>query len=405
MNNMIKKVLLVILCILLFAELGFLGILHARSHVDEELLASAGKKPVHSAPGQSGNASGDGTTVPVTETPTEEPTEEPTEPPTEAPTEPPKTSYLFSFAGDCTLGSNRDKWNAGYSFIQTIGEDYDYPFANVREYFEQDDFTLVNLEVVLADEGNSTGKLFTFRGPTAYSNILTGSSVEGVTLANNHSRDYGTAGYDSTKLTLDNAGVSYVEAYTSTLITLEDGLVVGLYAIDGSVAGIEKDRAVEGVKQLKEDGAELIIVAAHWGNEGKYRPNATQQDVGKALIDAGANIIWGHHPHVLQKIEEYNGGIIYYSLGNFSFGGNRSPRDMDSAIIQQEIIRNPDGTVTLGEMTLIPCSISSEEKFNNYQPTPCEPGSEMYDRILSKLDGSFKGADLVVDYSGLKGSE
>ena len=179
------------------------------------------------------------------------------------------------------------------------------------------------------------------------------------------------------------------------------GLVVGLYAIDGSVAGIEKDRAVEGVKQLKEDGAELIIVAAHWGNEGKYRPNGTQQDVGKALIDAGANIIWGHHPHVLQKIEEYNGGIIYYSLGNFSFGGNTNPRDKDSAIVQQEVIRRGDGTVVLGEMTLIPCSISSVADRNNYQPTPCEEGSEMYERILTKLDGTFNGYDLVVDYSKL----
>lgn len=400
MKNVFKKILLVILCVLLFAELGFLVIMEVRSDVDEELLASVSGKPGHSIAEQD-KTPGTEPTAP----PTEEPTEEPTEPPTEAPTEPPRTSYTFTFTGDCTLGSNRDKWNAGYSFIQTIGEDYDYPFANVREYFENDDFTLVNLEVVLADEGNSTGKLFTFRGPTAYSQILTGSSVEGVTLANNHARDYGTAGYDSTKQTLENAGVFYVEVYSSTLIVLEDGLVVGLYAIDGSVSAIDKDKAVEGVKQLKADGAELVIVAAHWGNEGKYRPNASQQDIGKALIDAGANIIWGHHPHVLQKIEEYNGGIIYYALGNFSFGGNRSPRDMDTAIVQQEVIRQPDGTVTLGQLTLIPCSISSEEKFNNYQPTPCEPGTEMYDRIMSKLDGSFKGADLVVDYSNLKGSE
>ena len=400
MKNVFKKILLVILCVLLFVELGFLVIMEVRSDVDEELLASVSGKPGHSAAEQD-KTPGTEPTAP----PTEAPTEEPTEPPTEAPTEPPRTSYTFTFTGDCTLGSNRDKWNAGYSFIQTIGEDYDYPFANVREYFENDDFTLVNLEVVLADEGNSTGKLFTFRGPTAYSQILTGSSVEGVTIANNHARDYGTAGYDSTKQTLENAGVSYVEVYSSTLITLEDGLVVGLYAIDGSVSSIDKEKAVEGVKQLKADGAELVIVAAHWGNEGKYRPNASQQDIGKALIDAGANIIWGHHPHVLQKIEEYNGGIIYYALGNFSFGGNRSPRDMDTAIVQQEVIRQPDGTVTLGQLTLIPCSISSEEKFNNYQPTPCEPGTEMYDRIMSKLDGSFKGADLVVDYSNLKGSE
>ena len=392
MKNIFKKILLTLLILVLVLELGFLGIMHVRSDVDDGLLSLL--NPPTEAP-----------TLPPTEAPTEAPTqaptEEPTEPPTEAPTEPPEVSYLFSFAGDCTLGSNRDKWNAASSFIQTIGEDYDYPFANVREYFENDDMTLVNLEVVLADGGNSKGKLFTFRGPTAYAEILTGSSVEAVTIANNHSMDYGQEGYDSTKDVLDAAGVGYVEAYSSTIITLDSGLVVGLYAIDGSVAGIQKDKAVEGVKQLKEDGAELIIVAAHWGNEGKYRPNASQQDVGKALIDAGANIIWGHHPHVLQKIEEYNGGIIYYSLGNFSFGGNTNPRDKDSAIVQQEVIRASDGTVKLGEMKLIPCSISSVADRNNYQPTPCEEGSEMYDRIMTKLDGTFNGYDLVVDYSKL----
>lgn len=387
--NAFKKILLVILSLALIAELGFVGMMMLRDH-DPENPADPTAAPTDAA-------------VPGTAAPeTEPPTEAPTEPPTEPPTDPPPVSYTFSFGGDCTLGSNRDKWNASYGFIQTIGEDYDYPFANVREYFENDDFTMLNLEVVLADGGNSTGKLFTFRGPTAYSNILTGSSVEAVTIANNHARDYGTAGYESTKSVLDEAGVSYVEVYSSTLITLDDGLVVGLYAIDGSVSAIDKDKAVEGVKQLKEDGAELIIVAAHWGNEGKYRPNKSQQEIGKALIDAGANIIYGHHPHVLQKIEEYNGGIIYYSLGNFSFGGNRNPRDKDSVIVQQEVIRAHDGTVTLGELTLIPCSISSAADHNNYQPTPCEEGSEMYNRILAKLDGTFEGADLEVNYDNLK---
>ena len=391
MNNTFKKILLALLILVLVLELGFLGIMHVRSDVDESLLGlpAGSDAPATDAP----------TEVPTempSEAPTEAPTELPTEPPTEAPTEPPKVSYLFSFAGDCTLGSNRDKWSASYSFIQTIGEDYDYPFSNVREYFENDDYTLVNLEVVLADEGNAKGKLFTFRGPTAYSAILTGSSVEGVTLANNHSMDFGQTGYDTTKEVLDAAEVDYVEAYTSTLITLEDGLVLGLYAIDGSVAGIEKDRAVEGVRQLKADGAELIIVAAHWGNEGKYRPNATQQDVGKALIDAGANIIWGHHPHVLQPIEEYNGGIIYYSLGNFAFGGNSSPKDLNTALLQQEVIREADGTIRLGELTIVPCGVNSEGSTNNFQPTPYEPGSANYEKVLSKLDGSYKGGNLPI---------
>jgi len=389
-----KKVLLILFGLFLVAELGFLGTLFLFGGDDGGIIDLPFPAPSE-APEQTGTPStGDSDAT--------NPTQAATEAPTEAPTEPSETRYTISFTGDCTLGSDKDKWNAGYSFVQTIGENYDYPFELVRPIFEADDFTLINLEVVLSDEGSSRGKLFTFRGPAAYSQILTGSSVEGVTLANNHSRDFGQTGYDSTKKVLEDAGVKYAENYSSTMFVLGDKLVVGLYAVDGSTAGIDIDRAVEGIRQLKEDGAELIIVAAHWGNEGQYRPNSLQKKAGAAFIEAGAHIVWGHHPHVLQPIEEVDGGIIYNSLGNFSFGGNSNPRDKDSAIIQQEIVRDKAGNVTLGEVTVIPVSISSVEDKNNYQPMPLEEGCEQYERIISKLDGTFDGKNLKVDYSGLK---
>ena len=401
MNNF-KKVLLILLGLILVAELGFLGTMFLFDRTGSAIDLPTLNEPATEPGKPTDSASTEAPTGEATEESSEEPTGEPTQPPTEAPTEPPESRYTLSFTGDCTLGSDRDKWNASYSFVQTIGENYDYPFDKVRHIFEADDFTLINLEVVLTDEGSSRGKLFTFRGPTAYSQILTGSSVEGVTIANNHARDYGQAGYDATKKTLEDAGIEYAENYSSTIFILNNELVVGLYAVDGSTAGIDIDRAVEGIRQLKDDGAELIIVAAHWGSEGKYRPNSLQEKAGKAFIDAGAHIIWGHHPHVLQPIEEYNGGIIYHSLGNFSFGGNSNPRDKDSAIIQQEILRDEAGNVTLGELTIIPVSISSVEDKNNYPPIPLEEGSEQYQRIISKLDGTFEGKNLVVDYSGLK---
>lgn len=111
------------------------------------------------------------------------------------------------------------------------------------------------------------------------------------------------------------------------------------------------------------------------------------------------DIVYGSHPHVLQPVEEYGDGIIYYSMGNFSFGGNNYPRDLDSVILQQEVIRDPDGAITLGELTMIPCSISSLPVQNNFQPTPYEEGSTEYLRVMDKLTGDWKGADLVVDYN------
>ena len=377
-----KIIILIFLVLLLIAEICFFF----------EVLPFGAEKPVPT----------EAPTEAPTQAPTEAPTAPPTEPPTEAPTDPPDVSYTITLVGDCTLGTYKDKWYSGYGFILTVGEDYDYPFANVRQYFENDDLTLANLEVVLADKGTSINKTFTFRGPTAYTQILTGSSVEAVTLANNHTRDFGDAGYESTKQVLTDAGVQFAEEYSSTIITLDKGMKVAMYAFNEAVYRIDDDRALKDIKKLKEDGADLVIVAAHWGNEGEYQPTERQQTLGKALIDAGADIVYGHHPHVLQHFEQYNDGIIYYSLGNFCFGGHTNPRDKDSVIVQQEVIQSHDGTVTLGQITLIPCSLSSTEDRNSYQPTPCEPGSERYNRVMEKVTGSYDGKNLVIDYSSFQ---
>ena len=93
---------------------------------------------------------------------------------------------------------------------------------------------------------------------------------------------------------------------------------------------------------------------------------------------------------MLQSIESYNGGVIFYSLGNFSFGGNSAPKDFDTALIQQEVFRDAGGTVRLGERTIVPACISSVSGVNNYQPTPYAPDSEGYQRVLAKLSGTWQ---------------
>ena len=331
-------------------------------------------------------------TVPATTAPTE------TVPVTTAPpeTEPQPESFLITLAGDCTLGCNSTMVNVDYAFPKTVGDDYDYPMDNVREYFENDDYSLVNLEGALGEKGYKQDKKYAFRGSAAYTNILTGNSVEGVTIANNHSGDYGKDGYAETKRILEEAGLDYVEDMSSIIVTTESGLTIGIYAADSSLKVVDQDQIIAGIQQLKEDGAELIICAFHWGRENTFRTIETQEKQGRAAIDAGAHIVWGHHPHVLQPIEEYNGGVILYSLGNFVFGGNTKPKDFDTAFVQQEIIRQPDGTIELGQLTIVPCSVSSITGLNNYQPTPYEPGSAEYDRVLSKLDGTYKGNDLPI---------
>lgn len=329
------------------------------------------------------------TTVPET---TLAETTEATVPPT---TPPPEERFTLTFAGDCTFGCNTHHMYAGYGFIKTVGEDYAYPFANVAGYFANDEFSMVNLEGPLADSGNPMPKKHAFRGPTAFVNILTENSIEAVSLGNNHTMDYGEKAYATTLATLEEAGVPYVERDASTMVTTENGLRIGLYAMTYYLLDVE-DMTAE-IAALREQGADIVIVAPHWGVEMTYRPTEQQVDVGHAAIDAGADIVFGTHPHVLQPIEEYNGGVIYYSLGNFSFGGNIYPKDYDSALLQQEVIRSADGEVRLGELTIVPVNVSSIEKRNNFQPTPYAEGSEAYNRVLSKLDGTFAGPNLPVN--------
>lgn len=308
-------------------------------------------------------------------------TEAPTTVPAE--TEPAEERFLLTFVGDCTFGASPANYYAEVGFIKTVGEDYGYPFRNVADYFTGDECSFINLEGPLTDEGYPMDKTHTFRGPADFIRILTENSVEFASLANNHTLDYCQTGYRSTLALLEEAGIPYVERDAARRITTPNGLTIGIYGAvyyHLDVEDMEKE-----IRDLKNQGCDLIIFAPHWGVEKTYVPTQEQTDVGYAAIDAGADIVWGSHPHALQPIEYYGDGVIFYSLGNFSFGGFTVPADFDTALLQQEILRDGDGNVSLGELTIVPCCISSIEGRNNYQPTPYEPGTEEYDRVLGKL--------------------
>ena len=383
MNKQVKQILLIVLAILLIGELAFLG-----------FRAFRGEEPHQPdlPPAAASSPTGETMEAFASSAPSEVSATEVSEAPTEASTEPKESRYVLTFTGDCTFGSTAEKWSNGYGFVKTVGENFNWPFENLRPYFEADDFTIINLEGPLTDGGTPADKQFVFRGLPDYTRIMTGASVEAVTLANNHARDYGQTGYNNTVQALTNSGIAYVERDGTALYTTESGLTIGLYAASFSFRESSIRAAISG---LREQGAEIVVCAFHWGDEGTYRPNGSQEYFGRLAIEAGADIVWGHHPHVLQKIERYGNGVIFYSLGNCSFGGNTYPKDYDSAIVQQEVIRGSDGTVRLGELTIVPISLSSVSGRNNYQPTPLQPDTEAYARVLSKLDGSFRGADLI----------
>lgn len=348
------------------------------------------------APSETTQVTTEATTAPTTQ-PTTEPATEPATEPTTQPTEPPEPEdFVLSFAGDCTLGNQYGRTGA-HTFIGTVGDNYAYPFSDVQLWFANDDCTFINLEGPLTDGGKAyTAKQFTFRGPAAYTAILTEGSVEFANVVNNHAKDYGVSGYKDTLANLDAVNVYYAEEDDTRVFTTESGLTIGVYAsyFPTTTWGVSKR-----IEAMRQEGAELIVVAVHWGKEYDYHPNGNEINMAHQFIDAGADIVWGHHPHVLQDVEVYKDGIIYYSMGNFSFGGNSSPADKDTAIIQQHVIREPDGTVHLGETEIIPCFVTGIQEWgNDYKPTPMELGSKEYDRTLRKLDGTYELEGLKVPY-------
>ncbi len=339
------------------------------------------------------------TTAATTETTqaTTEATTETTEETTEATTEPQPVRYVLTFAGDCTMANQRGAYDFE-GFIGLVGKNYDHPFADVIDIFKNDTATFINLECTFTESTNAVNKLFNFKGPKDYINILTRGSVEFANVANNHSYDYGEEGFRDTVGLLKEHGIAYAEHKKTTLFEVADGLKIGVYAVD---AATNTDGLAKNIKALKKAGADIIVASMHWGQEYYYVPNADQVIIARAAIDAGADIVYGHHPHVLQKIEEYKDGIIFYSLGNFSFGGNNNPADKDTAILQQEFIRYPDGTLEMGELTIIPCYVTGiiNDWGNDYQPMPIpETDEAAYQRVLSKLSGTWPYTNLYVPY-------
>lgn len=295
-------------------------------------------------------------------------------------------SLTLSVVGDCTLGTDEtfDYDTSLNAYYENYGADYF--LQNVKDIFSTDDLTIANFEGTLTDSDEREDKTFAFKAPASYASILTGGSVEAVNTANNHSHDYGDQSFDDTLAALDDAGIVHF-GYDETAVMDVKGIKVGLVGIYELYDHLEREQQLkDNIAKVKADGAQLIVVIFHWGNETETVPDSNQTTLGRIAIDEGADLVCGHHPHVLQGIETYKGRNIVYSLGNFCFGGNSSPSDMDTMIYQQTFTIDADGVKKDNVTNIIPCSISSAayDGYNNYQPTPAE-GYEAT-RILGKIN-------------------
>ena len=295
-------------------------------------------------------------------------------------------SLTLSVVGDCTLGTDEtfDYDTSLNAYYENYGADYF--LQNVKDIFSTDDLTIANFEGTLTDSDEREDKTFAFKAPASYASILTGGSVEAVNTANNHSHDYGEQSFNDTLAALDDAGIVHF-GYDETAVMDVKGIKVGLVGIYELYDHLEREQQLkDNIAKVKADGAQLIVAIFHWGNETETVPDNNQTTLGRIAIDEGADLVCGHHPHVLQGIETYKGRNIVYSLGNFCFGGNSSPSDMDTMIYQQTFTIDADGVKKDNVTNIIPCSISSAayDGYNNYQPTPAE-GDEAT-RILGKIN-------------------
>ncbi len=322
-------------------------------------------------------------TVAETEEETEAQTEEETEEETEV-VEDVYDTIIISAAGDVTLGRDSDygyKRSFDHEF-ELQNEDYGYFFKNVKDIFEKDDITIVNLETTLTTATKKADKKFTFKADPSYVEILKQGNIEAVSLANNHSRDYLAQGYEDTIATLEEADIGYF-GYDNKYIKDVRGIKVGVFGLTPWYENEEiKEDIRTAIEELKAEGADIIIAMYHWGIERDNYPNVAQKNIGRYTIDQGADLVLGSHPHVLQGIEEYNGKQIVYSLGNFCFGGNKNPSDKDTMIYVHRF-NFKNGELISEENETIPASISSVKDRNNYQPTILE-GDEK-ERVMKKI--------------------
>ena len=294
------------------------------------------------------------------------------------------TDLKMTFTGDVILGTDEyfDYSTSMNAYYDLNGPDYF--LKNVKDIFSKDDLTVINFEGTLTNETARVGNQFAFKAPPEYVNIINKESIEAANVANNHSHDYGEKSFTDTVNTLKE---NHIEpfGYDDTAVIEVKGVKVGLFGIyeldeyDGVAPQVTAN-----INKLKKEGADVIIAVFHWGNELESCPDQYQVKLGHQAIDEGADLVVGHHPHVIQGIEYYKGKTIAYSLGNFCFGGNYHPTEIDTMIFQTTISVDENARMTGSTINIIPCLESTTWEYNDYVPTPLTGADAQ--SVIDKLD-------------------
>ncbi|WP_127532516.1 CapA family protein [Paenibacillus kobensis] len=292
---------------------------------------------------QQGQASGEGTSSPGTG---EEPEGDKESSSSDDQSASSGDTVKLAFVGDIMLGSTVE------TTMRSKG--LEYPFSGAVDYLALADLTAGNLENPITTRGTpAQNKQYVFKGAPDLLPPLKDAGFDVVSVANNHTLDQGAEGLLDTIKHLDEAGVPSVgggnddtEAYAPVILEA-NGIKVAYLGISrvlpvtewkadknhpGVAEGYDPKRAVAAIEKAKEQ-ADLVVVMVHWGVERAENPVDEQTNLGKQMIDAGADLIIGSHPHVLQGFEQYKGKWIAYSLGNFIFNVTATPRTKDTGVL------------------------------------------------------------------------
>lgn len=288
-------------------------------------------------------------------------------------------NITISFLGDCILATYCGMKNQGSFNYMAEKVPSSYFFEKAMPIIGSDNFTIANCENVFTDSPLTEIKkdyspAFWFKNNTKYAKILSDNSIDAVTIANNHLNDYGKQGYDDTIKALEDANVKWTDG--NPVILEKNGIRI---AVIGITFWGGLDNTINQLKAL-ENKVDASIVFFHAGEEKVHIPEQEKVNTCYKLIDNGADLVIGAHPHVLQPFEEYKGKHIVYSLGNFCYGGNNYPENR-TIIFQETFTFNDNSTLISQKENIIPFYVYTG-KINNYQPTPIED-EKIKDNVLN----------------------
>lgn len=323
-------------------------------------------------------------------------------------------SVCVTFLGDCTLGCEERERENPTSFDSYIHEHgYDYPFSGVIDILREDDLTVANLESVFYNyEANKVPKTYNFRSSVDFVGILPVSSVEAVSLSNNHTEDYDAPGIRSTVAALEGAGVEWfatTEYANQGYIYEKDGIKIGFVSIYTSYWGynidgryLHSEQLKRNIEALKEAGCSVLVGVMHGGVEYSAFHDEGQEKLANFFIRNGISVVVGHHPHVIQGVSVRDNATVVYSLGNFVFGGNKNMRALYTMLAQVTFWFSPDGTYLGHRLNIIPAQYSGSPDYNDYRPIPVD--GEAADKVIEMIqrDSNFRLSPYVSDVGAVQ---